>query len=93
MFMLCKIECYNPLYTGLLSINPSKNTIAVKKMHVQYRYRLIRGIVDVNIWDVLPGNKGNQVTQKIFHAVYGWIKLGKIHHENAIKLLEKNKVT
>ena len=42
---------------------------------------------------VLPGNKGNQVIQKIFHAVYGWIKLGKIHHENTIKLLEKNKVT
>ena len=57
------------------------------------RYGLIRGIVDVNIWGVLPGNKGNQVTQKIFYAVYGWIKLGKIHHENTIKLLEKNKVT
>jgi len=30
------------------------------------RYGLIRGIVDVNIWGVLPGNKGNQVTQNIF---------------------------
>ena len=60
---------------------------------MKFRYGLIRGIVDVNIWGVLPGNKGNQVTQKIFHAVYGQIKLGKIHHENTIKLLEKNKVT
>ena len=63
-------------------------------MLIKIRYGLIRGIVDVNIWGVLPGNKGNQVTQKIFHAVYGWIKLGKNSSRKYNKVTgKKNKVT